>query len=75
MATVYFQRSVRMDAMVHHLEQTNQTMLHLLLDTADYHDPSKITFEECVIQWNGSPDELRLALTKALNHAFEGKKI
>ncbi len=75
MATVYFQRVVHIDAMVHHLQQTNQTMLHLLLDTADYHEPQKITFEECVLQFNGSPDELRLALTKALNKSFDGSKV
>lgn len=75
MATTYFSRTVRMDAMVHYLSEHNKTMLHLLLDTADYHQPDQITFEECVIQFNGTPDELRLALTKALNNAFEGKKI
>jgi hypothetical protein len=61
--------------MVHHVKDHNKTMLHLLLDTADYHKPEQITFEECVIQWNGTPDELRHALTVALNNAFEGKKI
>lgn len=75
MATTYFQRTVRMDAMVHHLQQTNQTMLHLLLDTADYHNPEQITFEECVIQFNGSPDELRLALTRVLNKAFDKEPV
>lgn len=75
MATVYFQRAVHIDAMVHHLQQTNQTMFHLLIDTADYHEPEKIAFEEFVLQFNGSPDELRLALTRALNKAFDGSKV
>lgn len=73
MATTYFSRTVRIDGMVHYLEQTNQTMFHLLLDTADYNRPDQITFEECVIQFNGTPDELRQALTVAFNRAFEGK--
>lgn len=74
MATTYFMRTVRMDATVHYMEKQNHTMFHLLIDTADYHKPDQITFEECVIQWNGSPEELRRALTVALNNAFEGRK-
>lgn len=75
MATVYVQRAIKMDAMVHHLEDRNITSFHILLDVADYHQPDKITFEELVIQWKGSPDELRHALTVALNNAFEGRKV